>query len=270
MNMKNEPLVSVIMGIYNCADTLEEAVDCIINQTFTDWELIMCDDCSSDNTYEIALKIAENDPRITVMKNDINLTLAPTLNRCASIAKGKYLARMDADDVCTLDRFEKEVSVLNRFEKYAVVSCQMNLYDSFGIYRTVAHPDIPDPKDLVKRSQFCHAGCMMRKEVFDSVGGYSESMKYKRVEDYDLWARMYKLSYVGFNIQEPLYSMRDDRNAVLRRTISNRKNEIRVKKNIIKWFNLPFYNYIYVFIPVLKAIMPNFVYSIAHKKKKSM
>ena len=59
--MENKPLISVIMGIYNCAETLEEAVDCIINQTFTNWELIMCDDCSKDNTYEVALKLAEKD-----------------------------------------------------------------------------------------------------------------------------------------------------------------------------------------------------------------
>ena len=261
------PKVSVLMGIYNCADTLEEAVDCIINQTFTDWELIMCDDCSTDNTYEVAQKTAEKDSRIIVIKNENNLTLAPTLNKCASVARGEYLARMDGDDICDLNRFEKEVEILDGNSEYSVVSCQMNLFDSEGVYRVVSHPDIPSPQDLIKRSQFCHAGCMMRKSVFDSVGGYSESADYKRVEDYDLWARMYKAGYIGFNIQEPLYSMRDDRNALSRRTLNNRKNEIRVKKNIIKWFELPVSNYIYVLIPVIKLIMPGFVYKLAHKNK---
>lgn len=260
------PKVSVLMGIYNCADTLEEAVDCIINQTFTDWELIMCDDCSTDNTYEVAQKTAEKDSRIIVIKNENNLTLAPTLNKCASVARGEYLARMDGDDICDLNRFEKEVEILDGNSEYSVVSCQMNLFDSEGVYRVVSHPDIPSPQDLIKRSQFCHAGCMMRKSVFDSVGGYSESADYKRVEDYDLWARMYKAGYIGFNIQEPLYSMRDDRNALSRRTLDNRKNEIRVKKNIIKWFKLPASNYVYVLIPVIKLMMPSFVYKLAHKK----
>lgn len=261
------PQVSVLMGIYNCADTLEEAVDCIIHQSFTDWELIMCDDCSSDNTYEVAKKIAEKDSRIVLLRNEKNLTLAPTLNKCASAASGKYLARMDGDDVCALDRFQKEIDVIDNHPEYAVVSCQMNLYDSQGIYRVIIHPDIPSPADLIKRSQFCHAGCMMRKDVFDHVGGYSESPDYKRVEDYDLWTRMYQAGYVGFNIQEPLYSMRDDRNALSRRTLENRKNEIRVKKNIMKWFKLPFSNYIYVFIPAVKAMMPGFLYKLAHKNK---
>ena len=78
--MNKEPLVSVLMGIYNCSDTLEEAVNCIINQTYTNWELIMCDDCSTDNTYEKALEIAKKDKRIKVIKNEKNITLAPALN----------------------------------------------------------------------------------------------------------------------------------------------------------------------------------------------
>lgn len=261
------PKVSVIMGIYNCADTLDEAVDCIINQTFSDWELIMCDDCSLDNTYNVALKIAEKDSRIKVIRNEKNLTLAPTLNKCASVAKGKYLARMDGDDVCDLDRFQKEIDVLNAHPEYAVVSCQMDLFDSDGVYRVITYPDIPKPNDMIKGSQFCHAGCMMRKDAFDNIGGYSESMDYKRVEDYDLWTRMYKAGYIGFNIQEPLYSMRDDRNAVSRRTFENRKNEIRVKMNIIKWFNLPIKDYVYVIVPFIKTLMPSFVYKLAHKNK---
>lgn len=262
-----EKLISVIMGIYNCSDTLEEAVQCIIDQTYTNWELIMCDDCSTDNTYEVAKKIAARDSRIVLLKNESNLTLAPTLNKCAAVAKGEYLARMDGDDICALDRLEKEIKIMDSHPEYALVSCWMNLYDSTGIYRVVSYLKNPTSTDLIKGSQFCHAGCMMRKSAFESVGGYSESMDYKRVEDYDLWARMYKAGFIGFNIQEPLYSMRDDRNALSRRTLNNRKNEIRVKKNIMKWFELPAANYIYVLISVIKLMMPSFVYKLAHKNK---
>lgn len=259
------PKVSVLMGIYNCADTLEKAVESIKNQTFTNWELIMCDDGSKDNTLEVAQKIAQNDKRITVIKNEKNLTLAPTLNRCAKIASGKYLARMDGDDVCDPTRFEKELNMLESNPCYAVVSCQMNLFDKNGVYRVVSYEETPAVTDFVKRSPFCHAGCMMRKDVFDNIGGYSESLDYKRVEDYDLWVRMYQAGYIGYNIQEPLYSMRDDRNAIKRRTIENRKNEIRVKKNIIRWFRLSKRNYIYILVTVAKAITPSFIYKVIHK-----
>ena len=262
------PQVSVLMGIYNCADTLEEAVQCIIDQTYPNWELIMCDDCSTDNTLEIAQKIAEKDSRIKVIKNEKNLTLAPTLNRCLEAASGKYVARMDGDDVCDPTRFEKEIAVLEEHPEYAIVSCNMNLYDDYGIYRVIKYKEVPQKQDFIKNSQFCHAGCMVRTEAIKSVDGYSESMDYKRVEDYDLWVRMYKAGYIGYNIQEPLYSMRDDRNAFRRRTFDNRKNEVRVKKNIIKWFNLSKCNYIYILITVIKSITPNFIYKIVHTKQR--
>lgn len=262
---KEKPLVSVAMGIYNCADTLEAAVDCIMNQTYSNWELIMCDDCSTDNTYEVAMKLAEKDSRIKVLKNEKNLTLAPTLNKCICHANGKYIARMDGDDVCDITRFEKEVEILNNNDHYAFVGCQMNLYDSNGIYKIINYIEKPTINDLIKNSQFCHAGTMMRKEALDLIGGYSESPKYNRVEDYDLWTRFYKAGFVGLNIQEILYSMRDDKNAYKRRTFSNRINEIRVKKNIMAWFKLPVSNYIYLIIPFLKALLPNFVYKLLHK-----
>ena len=98
--MDESPVISVIMGIYNCAETLPRAVECIQNQTFSDWELIMCDDGSSDDTYEAALELAKNDSRLVVIRNDKNMSLAPTLNKCLSYARGKYIARMDGDDLC--------------------------------------------------------------------------------------------------------------------------------------------------------------------------
>ena len=160
-----EPLISVLMGIYNCADTLEEAVQCIINQTYTNWELIMCDDCSSDQTLEVAKQLAKKDKRIVVIRNKKNLTLAPTLNHCLKIAKGKYIARMDGDDLCAVDRFEKELNFLEEHPEYALVSCQMNLFDDKGIYRTINHVANPKKEDWVKKSQFCHAGCMLKASV---------------------------------------------------------------------------------------------------------
>lgn len=125
--MDRGPLISVLMGIYNCADTLEEAVECIINQTYTNWELILCDDCSTDNTSEVAAILAERDKRIVLLKNKTNMTLAPTLNKCLDVAQGKYVARMDGDDICSKDRFENEMLFLENHPEYALVSCQMNL-----------------------------------------------------------------------------------------------------------------------------------------------
>lgn len=264
--MNGKPLISVLMGIYNCAETLEEAVDCIINQTYTNWELIMCDDCSKDNTLEVAKRIAEKDSRIHVIRNEINRTLAPSLNHCLQHASGQYIARMDGDDVCAPDRFEKELDFLEAHPEYALVSCQMNLYDAGGVYRVIKHMDEPTGKDLLYRSQFCHAGCMMRTNVLRQLGGYCEEPFCNRVEDYDLWVRMYAVGYKGLNIQEPLYSMRDDRNANKRRTFKNRMNETQIKIRVCKSFKLGLKHYAYAVIPLLKALIPTSLYCVAHKK----
>lgn len=261
------PKVSVIMGVYNCADTLEEAVSCIINQSFTDWELIMCDDCSSDETYKVAQMLAEKDDRIRVIKNEKNLTLAPTLNKCAKVAKGKYLARMDGDDICDLDRFQKEYNFLESHPEYALVSCNMILFDDEGEHGYIKYTEEPDGKLLMRGSQFCHAGCMMRKEVFDELGGYGESSDVERIEDFNLWFRLYKAGYKGYNIQEFLYSMRDDRNAFSRRKFKYRINEAKQIKEVESVFGNGIKSKLKFLVPLIKGVTPSFVYIILHKMK---
>ena len=91
--------VSIIMGIYNCADTLEEAVESILQQTYDDWELIMCDDGSMDSTYEIATRFSRQYENIIAFQNEKNMGLNYTLNKCLEKAKGEYIARMDGDDI---------------------------------------------------------------------------------------------------------------------------------------------------------------------------
>lgn len=267
--MKKQPLISVLMAIYNCESTLDEAVSCIIHQTYSDWELILIDDCSSDNTYSLAQKLAESDDRIKLFRNGKNLTLAPTLNRCLEKASGKYIARMDGDDICALDRFEKELTFLEDNPKYALVSCQMDLYDDDGIYGTVHYKETPQKEDFANGSPICHAGCMMRKSVLEELGGYDTSSEKERIEDYDLWIRMYKAGYRAYNLQEVLYSMRDDRNAIKRKKFKFRLTEFRLKQNMCKEFNLSFKYKLLAFKPILIGLMPTPIYSFLHKKKYS-
>lgn len=265
--MNNKPLISILMGIYNCGDTLEEAVDCIINQTYTNWELIMCDDCSKDNTLEIAYGLAKKDSRIKVIRNENNMTLAPTLNHCLKEAKGEYCARMDGDDVCDLSRFEKEVEILNNHPEYAVVSSLMNLYDDKGVYGIVTYKEEPQKIDFANASPICHAGCMVRTSVLKELGGYSNLPEVERIEDYDLWIRLYLIGYKAYNIQEPLYSMRDDRNAIKRKKFKFRITEHKLKKKMCKSFNLPFKYRLLAYKPLILGLMPSFVYTALHKSK---
>lgn len=255
------------MGIYNCADTLEEAVESILQQTYDDWELIMCDDGSMDSTYEIATRFSRQYENIIAFQNEKNMGLNYTLNKCLEKAKGEYIARMDGDDISLPTRLEKEVAFLEQHREYAIVSTNMIYFDENGEWGRSNMLEFPQKEDLVKATPFCHAPCMVRREAYEKVKGYSVEKKLLRAEDYHLWFKMYLEGYRGYNLQEALYKMRDDRNAIQRRKFKYRINEAYVKRLIMKNFDLPIKNIVYVIRPIIVGVMPTFLYEYLHKKK---
>lgn len=259
------PKISVIMGAYNCAGTLPAAIASIQNQTFSDWELIICDDGSSDNTWHIANAFRENDGRLILLRNEGNLGLNVTLNRCLAVAHGQYIARMDGDDICAPERFEKELLLYSEHPEAGVVSCSMDFFDDDGVFGNLIYSAAPQPTDLLRGSQFCHAGALMRRDVLVALGGYSENRDTLRVEDFDLWVRMYAAGYRGFNTREILYSMRDDRHAISRRTLQNRIHESKVILRAGKAFHCGIGAWLYAALPIVKSLCPQFVYKIVHK-----
>lgn len=268
--MKNErfPKISVIMGIYNCEKTLSEAIESILNQTEEDWELIMCDDGSSDHTLVVAQEYEKKYPdKIKVIKNKENRGLNYTLNHCLKHARGQYIARMDGDDLCSPERFEKELYVLENEKEISIVSTDMEFFDENGVWGKISHPDYPVKSDFIRESPFCHAPCMVRREAYMKVKGYTVADKLLRVEDYHLWFKMYRAGFKGKNIHETLYQMRDDRDAYKRRSVKNRLNESYIKALIIREFKLPIYNYAYVLRPIIVGMMPDFLYDLLHKRR---
>lgn len=262
-----EPKISVIMGVYNCASTLPDAIMSIQAQTVSDWEFIMCDDGSIDETWKVASEFQKQDSRIVLLRNNKNLGLNATLNKCLSVAHGKYIARMDGDDVCAPERFEKELALYDEHPEAGVVSCSMSFFDDNGVFGNMLYDPEPQPADLLHGSQFCHAGALMRRDILLALGGYSERDDTRRVEDYDLWVKMYAAGYRGFNTREILYSMRDDRNAISRRTFQSRINESKVILRAGKAFGGGAKTWLYAVVPILKSACPQFVYKIAHKRR---
>lgn len=263
------PIISVIMGVHNCASTVRESIEAIQNQTVSDWEFIICDDGSTDETWQIISELHRHDERIVLLKNEKNLGLNATLNRCLVVARGYYIARMDGDDVCTPNRFEKELKLYAEHPDAGVVSCSMCFFDHDGVFGKMIYDAAPQPNDLLHGSQFCHAGAIMRRDVLIDLGGYSENRNTLRVEDYDLWVRMYAAGYRGFSTKEILYSMRDDRNAVSRRTFQSRINESRVILRAGKAFGCKKKAYIRALVPVIKGFFPTWLYRYLHQKRLS-
>ena len=134
-------------------------------------------------------------------------------------AKGKYISRMDGDDICLPERFAAEYETLETEKTISIVSTDMGYFDQTGIWGKISHPEYPKKKDFLYGSPFCHAPCMVRKEAYDAVAGYTEKKSILRVEDYHLWIKMYEAGYRGKNIPKQLYFMRDDRAAYKRRKL---------------------------------------------------
>lgn len=264
---ERKPLISVIMGIYNCSETLPDSIQSILNQTMDEWELIMCDDGSKDNTYEVAKKYQKKYPqKIVLLKNDKNYGLNYTLNKCLQCAKGQYIARMDGDDYCAENRFEIEMKVFQEEPDIAIVSTDMAHFDEKGIWGNIRHPEYPQAKDFLRETPFCHAPCLVKKEAYMKVNGYTDYKYLLRVEDFHLWVKMYKAGYRGKNIHQTLYYMRDDRNAYSRRKFKYRINEAYVKALAIRELKLPIYGYIYTLRPIIVGLLPKRVYDYLHKR----
>lgn len=264
-----EKKISIIMGIYNCSSTLSEAIDSIIAQTYTNWELIMCDDGSKDNTYDVALSYKEKYPnKIILIKNEKNLGLNKTLNRCLEYATGEYIARMDGDDVSVENRFFKEISFLENNPEYAIVSSPMIYFDENGEWGESKAIENPTNLDFVTGTPFCHAPCMVRTEAYKEVNGYSTDDRTLRAEDYNLWFRLYAMGYKGHNLQTPLYKMRDDENAYSRRSFKFAKNEAYVRYTGYKMLNLPKKYYIFALRPIIVGLLPKPIYMVFHHRRK--
>lgn len=272
--IKKKRKVSVAMAIYNCAPTLREALDSILAQTYTDWELILCDDGSTDETSAIATEYSMKYDNILLLENVHNQGLPATLNTCIKYAQGDYIARMDGDDISLPDRFEKEVKFLDEHPEYALVSCAMINFDENGDWGVQRKPERPTVMDFVNDSPFCHAPCMMRKAALADVGNYTVRKELRRGQDYFLWHKFYAKGYKGYNFQEPYYKMRDDKDAALRRgfnvgymqRINKALDSSKIKREIYRDLKIPYRYWIYSLRPVLIAMLPYRLYAWLHKR----
>ena len=261
------PKISVLMGAYNCSKTIAESLKSIQAQTFADWEIIICDDGSTDNSVEVIQEFCKEDPRIKLILNDKNYGLSYTLNHCLKYATGEYCARMDGDDLCDSLRFERQISFLEENLEYGFVSTTMKRFDEKGVYQTppIQPPYEPTAKDFVKGSPFCHGPVMIRREAYLAVEGYRVRKETLGVEDYDLWFRLYAKGIKGCMLREPLYSMFDGRAAARRRTFRRRLNEAWVRKEGYKAIKAPFLWRIYVLKPILIGLMPQWLYKLLRR-----
>lgn len=260
--------VSVIMGIYNCEKTIEESINSIINQSYTNWELIMCDDGSIDRTYLIAKEYQDKYPdKIKLLRNGENIKLAATLNKCLDVAIGEYIARMDADDISINDRFKKQVVFLDTHPEYQVVGGATVPFDGEKDQGVRYCVEEPCKRDLKYGTPFAHPTIMMRKKAYIKLGGYSVSERVRRCEDLDLWFRFYKEGFQGYNLQEPLLRYRESLIDYKRRKFKYAVDAFIVTVKGFRLLEFPIFYYPFAIKPLISSILPAKVIRDYHKNK---
>jgi len=244
------------MATYNCADTISDAVNSIIGQTYPYWELIICDDASTDATLDIIQSYKLRFPdQIVIISNSINSKLSYSLNRCIDLARGEYVARMDADDISAPTRLERQVQYLDQHVDVQAVGTYMQRFNDEGEHDIVKSPSDPDEKSLSHGVPFSHATIMMRKHGY-SLLKYDTGNRTIRGQDYDLWFRFFASGFKGHNLSEPLYLVREDERALRRRTAKTRFDSWRTAMIGMKSLGAPISWYLYPTLQLGKTIVP--------------
>lgn len=252
------PKISVIMGVYNDEKFLSRSIESILSQTFCDFEFIICDDCSKDNSLEIIKAYQKKDSRIVLIENNSNMGLASSLNRCIEISKGEYIARMDSDDIALKERFVKQFDYLEENSNVAVVGTQAYYINELGErFKEYNRPFEISFKDAVRKSNLIHPSTMIRKSVLEEVNRYTVNNLTRRAEDYDLWCKISERGYKLANLSERLFEYREDINAFKKRKYKFRIDEFKIKAYWIKRSNLSIINYIYAIKPLIVGLVPS-------------
>lgn len=189
MMMKN-PTVSVIIPAYNSEKYISLAIESILQQSFTDFELIIIDDCSKDGTWNIIKDYVIKDSRILAIKNDQNIGISDNRNKAISMAKGRYIAPLDNDDWSYPERLKKQTEFLNKNPDIGIVGCSCEVLDETFtkiLYKVNFYSDdLNLKKNLFRQNPFSHSGVMYRKEI---VIENPYNGKLNTAEDYDFYFR---------------------------------------------------------------------------------
>jgi glycosyltransferase involved in cell wall biosynthesis len=217
-----EPKVSIIMPVYNGEKFLKEAIESILNQTFTDFEFIIINDGSKDNSLSIIEEYKQKDSRIKIIDQK-NLGIIKALNNGLKISKGKYIVRMDADDISLSDRIEKQLAYLKKENAY-LCGTWAHVIDKNGVINTKKEFNYP-PKtwtenklSMIKWNPFIHPSVLFKRELYEKEKDKNGNLykNYKHIEDYELWTRI-NPKYKSVNIQEYLLNYRIHNNQITNR-----------------------------------------------------
>lgn len=228
-----QPLVSIILPVYNSEKHLREAIDSILNQTYTNFELIVIDDGSTDGSISIIQSYKDN--RIILYKNSTNTGLVKTLNAALKLCSGTYIARMDGDDICLPDRISSQTDYLNNNPNVTMVDCIMEYIDENGLRLNKYNSSTISPQSIKYNLPYSnvlgHSSIMMRKEPYLHYG-----YRHTDFEDYDLWLRMVNDGLVIHKLPQALLLYRIHFNSYTTSNNRNKKRNYHIRTFNTKWY----------------------------------
>lgn len=215
--LQSSPVLSVVLPVYNGLPYLRQAVESVLTQSFGNFELIVINDGSSDGSQELLESF--NDPRLRIVQQE-NRGLAATLNIGIALVRGRYLARQDQDDICLPGRFEKQVNFLdaNANADVMLLGTAAEIWEGHSRTERVMCHAIDGQAlkfGLLFNNYFIHSSVMLRRSVFEHVGGYSEDKARQPPEDYELWSRIAREFNVA-NLPDVLLAYREVPNSMSR------------------------------------------------------
>lgn len=232
MRISAEPLISVAMGIcYRRQDLhfLKRSVESILNQSFCNFELLICENDSSKEAKEVLSALVKNDQRVRLIEGKGAATLAEKLNRCIDSARGTYIARMDDDDISDPVRFEEQLAYLEAHPEIAFVGSVAKLEQDGEVIGMRRLPEVPQMRDFLFTQPFLHPTLMFRKSVFGNGWRYCEEKRCAGCEDYDLLFRLYERGLIGANLQDACFTYTLPPHGTTNRTWQMRWNEVQTR-----------------------------------------
>ena len=261
------PKISVVMSVYNSEKYLRDSIDSILRQTFTDFEFIIINDGSTDNTANILNDYGLKDNRIKIINQD-NMGLTKSLNKGIRLAVGEYIARMDSDDIASPARFSMQVRFLDNNLEIGLVgtNCYVIDTDNYVIGELMNQPC--EPKDirntLIRHNIFCHSSLMIRAEVFQKFGTYNEN--YRVAQDYEFLLRVSEGCKLA-NLRNHLIAWRcNPAGTTFSKNTKQRRYGIMAQIKSIKTGSYHFYNWIWVIKSLATMIIPVSIKNYLRKK----
>lgn len=250
--------ISVLMPAYNAQEYLDASIQSILDQTFRGFEFIIVDDYSTDRSWEIIKKYARKDKRIVTLRNKRNLRTTVTLNRGLELAKGKYIARMDADDWSYPDRLQKQYKFMEKHPEVGVSGGIIEVCDeNLKVINLRRYPldDSGARKIIFRYSPFAHPATIWRMKDLKTVGGYNKNIPLS--QDYELYFRIGKVSKFG-NLKDTLLKLRthSDSSSIVRGKFQEQYAIYsRIKAFLEYGYEMSSFDKLYTFLQMLSMAM---------------